>query len=109
VSDDQKASLANKAINAKEVLPDDLSKAAWDKLNEVLNDLHSAVVDSVNAGADVFKDLEGMVADLVKNVGNLAGKAETGAEDELHHERDGAEIATVLNAVRALPDYIASK
>jgi hypothetical protein len=109
VSDEQKASLANKAINAKESLPEDVSKAAWDKLNELVNDLHSAVVDTVNAGGDVFKDVEEMVASLVKNVGNLASKAETGAEDELHHERDGAEIATVLNAVRALPDYIGSK
>jgi hypothetical protein len=108
MSDEQKAALANKAINAAGVLPGDVSKAAWEQLNTVLNDLHSGVNDAVNAGASEFKGLADTVADLLQKVGNMAGKAETGAADQLDAQNDGAEIATVLNAVRALPNYISS-
>ena len=78
-------------------LPKGVEKGDWSKLNKSMADFLTVCNDWGN------DDAKAVGKDLAKKSLLLLKKAEKGQLDE---KKDGAELATVLNAVRGLPKYI---
>ena len=90
---------------AVQALPQGVDGAGWSAFHDALVNLDNEVTAWANSGDDGAKGAVDMTSDLVAKAGNLAGEANNGS---LNAAASGAEIATVLNAARMLPNYLGS-
>ena len=99
--DNAKQALVQAVQNA--ALPQGVTQNEWQALSDAASNINDLAVALANG--DCHHDVTDMTAQLQKNAGNLA---EMAADGTLSTQAQGAEIATVLNAFRMLPQYINS-